>query len=954
MAAATNGKVMVIDPALQLEPWGGAPTGPQALAAPQNRQASPSGQGALSVTGSSVANSTGYQLYQASAEAGPYLTLGGILSSPTFLHTSLAAATVYYYKWQTLADGVNYSNSALSDSFSGMTLADDLPQPVQGATIPQVLPRVYLTAQDPQNLTDVKQSGTMRIVYADGAEQNFLTKIKKRGNSTSTYPKIPFGVETVDAAGADVFASILGLPSGSDWAFLAEYKDPWRLNNYTLLRAGRILNNTTRWSPTPVMVEIWYENVYQGLYTGTEKIKRHTNRVNLDKPGITPETITGGYLQQQVADSQELPADLVYTTPTWTASRYLDLVNGRVKRSFTSEYPKVENLVPETKSYISGRVNDFEYALNHRLPDDIAEGWLKYIDVAAAVDLYIQKETSKDVDGPSHGIYFSQARGGKIMFGPGWDFDQAFGNYLDAATDILQEPTGYRMRQNFWFNRFFFSTTFRQALAARWAAVRASFYALADEMEANVQVLLTNGVADRDYAIWPETKTYAAHAADKIAFFRDRLAWMDTALVQTGPEHQVVYTPGFTKARNQWSVKGSATISNNTGVIQNSVYDALSVTNFIEQPVAGMTPQGRFRLELKVTALTSGAATVYTETGDNGHGDLVITSPGIYATIFTSENFGDRFRVTGHPDFGPANFSFEYLTITLLAQEAVPATALFVAPASRKLELAGDFFDHKFLPKANVMDGLLSAGGGTAGLWFTGARIAVHNYRAIKTEGQTLTPQPATVALLIDGVAVGAQDTTTVEPTLLTTTNSTHLLEMRWDKNIAFQQNIPAVTVLRGDNSPLPVPGSFSGAVGPSTGAGMVTLAYNHPARTQYVNGSPSPWPTNGGAFGGKGIVFPPQKSPLESLGNYEQVRFFLPVDSLVRFWGRKDGQDRTFFDLVVDEQVFTEQVDTYGNGGETRLQLFAVVLPAGEHTTKTRQRGTNLGYLEDITIETI
>src|SRR6185436_16767290 len=49
--------------------------------------------------------------------------------------------------------------------------------------------------------------------------------IKARGYTSLRYPKKSFGVETHDAAGRSQPASILGLPTDTDWILYAPYPD---------------------------------------------------------------------------------------------------------------------------------------------------------------------------------------------------------------------------------------------------------------------------------------------------------------------------------------------------------------------------------------------------------------------------------------------------------------------------------------------------------------------------------------------------------------------------------------------------------------------------------------------------------------------------------------------------------------------------------------------------------
>lgn len=107
-------------------------------------------------------------------------------------------------------------------------------------------------------------------------------------------------------------------------------------------------------------------------------------------------------------------------------------------------------------------------------------GWKKYIDQASAVDYYIAMELMKPVDGNMWAsVYMVKRAGGKLHFGPLWDFDLAAGSANRAGNTV--SPTGWYLRNQIpisakqstmtWFNRLNQDPDFRAAVRARWRQV---------------------------------------------------------------------------------------------------------------------------------------------------------------------------------------------------------------------------------------------------------------------------------------------------------------------------------------------------------------------------------------------------------------------------------------------------------------------------------------------------
>ena len=138
-----------------------------------------------------------------------------------------------------------------------------------------------------------------------------------------------------------------------------------------------------------------------------------------------------------------------------------------------------EGISSAQKSYITKYLNDADGAL--RGSSCQSTSWTNYIDQNSAVDYYIAMEFMKPVDGNMWAsVYMYKPRGGKLNFGPMWDFDLAAGsanragNVVSSSGFYLRNNLGVSAQQssNTWFNCLNKRSSFRASVKARWNAIK--------------------------------------------------------------------------------------------------------------------------------------------------------------------------------------------------------------------------------------------------------------------------------------------------------------------------------------------------------------------------------------------------------------------------------------------------------------------------------------------------
>ncbi|MEA3504212.1 MAG: CotH kinase family protein, partial [Bacteroidota bacterium] len=367
--------------------------------------------------------------------------------------------------------------------------------------------------------------------------------IEIRGYSSQTFSKKQYGFETQNNDGSNNNVSLLGLPSENDWILSAPYSDKSLIRN---MLAYNISERMGHYAPRTRLCELILNDEYMGVYVLTEKIKRDKKRVDISKlksNEISGDCLTGGY----IIKIDRLEGDGGgWNTPI--ANKYLQY-----------EYPDKDVIAPEQKMYISNYVNDFEEVLFSDNLNDSVSGYRSFIDFNSCLDYFLVNEIAKNIDAYRLSTYMykdKDSKGGRLTFGPVWDYNVAFGNadYLSAykTTDLIA-------KNDLWWSRLLQDTAFCDALESRWIELRTNQLSninvlnIIDSLSAIVSEsqkrnfqrwnVIGNGV-------WPNY--YIGYSyKDEIDFLKswviNRFSWLDMELVRDGyvnyPDVEISFFP---------------------------------------------------------------------------------------------------------------------------------------------------------------------------------------------------------------------------------------------------------------------------------------------------------------------------------------------------------------------------------------------------------------------------
>ncbi len=398
-----------------------------------------------------------------------------------------------------------------------------------------------------------KIMGTMKVINNGQGKINDLNDpatdyegpigIELHGQSSQMFPKKTYSVELRKTETIDTNASLLGMPSNSDWILHAHYTDKSMMRNaLTYSLAGKL----GTWAPRIRQCVVYLNGEYNGIYLLIERIKKDSLRVNistLKETDNSGDEVTGGYI--------------VKVDKTWnlTQSEYFTVFpetffpNSR-SYNFTYVYPKADRITPQQKSYLYNFLESFETSLNSDKFRDPETGFRKYINMGSFVDYQIMEELVNNVDGYRYSTFFYKDKithGDKFHAGPVWDQDLCYGNenyysWCLATSGWLYPHYGpdesYTMH---WWYRLMEDPFYVRAFVMRYRELRkgplrtdaimhfidSTATYLGTEVDRNFQKWPILGVW-----VWPNAfvgNTYGEELNYLKGWITDRLNWMDSA-----------------------------------------------------------------------------------------------------------------------------------------------------------------------------------------------------------------------------------------------------------------------------------------------------------------------------------------------------------------------------------------------------------------------------------------
>jgi len=377
--------------------------------------------------------------------------------------------------------------------------------------------------------------GQTNSIFDDFTDYNGRIAIEIRGASSQTFPKKNYGFETQLEDGENNNVSLLGMPKENDWILHGPYADKSLLRNVV---AYHLAKTTGHYAPRTRLCELLVNGDYRGVYILTERIKQDNNRVdiaNLKPEDIEGDELTGGYILQIDRDNEYIPNDGWYSGfQPW--------------KFYAFDSPDYDVIQPEQRNYIQNYITDFEEMMN---APNYEENYRDYVDVDSWVDYFLVTEIGKHIDAYKLSFFMykkKDSNGGKLYFGPIWDFNLAFGNFDFACPP---QPAGWAYQfsdfcddwQAFWVEELAETPQVSHQIDCRWAEMRAGAWhtdTLMQLIDENVEILSEAQV--RNFERWQVLGTYVwpndyvgQTYEEEVDFLKNwltqRLDWMDANML---------------------------------------------------------------------------------------------------------------------------------------------------------------------------------------------------------------------------------------------------------------------------------------------------------------------------------------------------------------------------------------------------------------------------------------
>lgn len=148
------------------------------------------------------------------------------------------------------------------------------------------------------------ETGTPRTSLQGPAHYAGRALVNIRGRASLRYPKRSYTVKLIDEQGEDRPFSLMGMPKDEDYILYAPYPDKTLMRDVLAYELGNAMGH---WAPRTRFLEVFVTDGsrrlsredYVGVYVLEERIKRHKQRVNIEKltPGDVAEPqVSGGYV----------------------------------------------------------------------------------------------------------------------------------------------------------------------------------------------------------------------------------------------------------------------------------------------------------------------------------------------------------------------------------------------------------------------------------------------------------------------------------------------------------------------------------------------------------------------------------------------------------------------------------------------------------------------------------
>lgn len=288
-------------------------------------------------------------------------------------------------------------------------------------------PVLYMTTDDGLTPTAAKEEHEGQVYVQGNTDWESLYDgkmfIKVRGNSTKNYPKKPWKLKL------DKKTNMFGFGKSKHWVLLANYNDMSQMRGRL---AADFANDIGSLGMDSTWVECVLNGELQGLYQFVEHIRVDANRVdiydwedNAKKYGSTEEDFSGFDAMIEAGEPVDLSGGYLFEF----SQEYDDVSKFRTdsgKLEMLTMFSRPEYAYTSTNmmNWCEAYMQDFWDAVTSADHKN-AKGkyYTEYADMDSMVAYTLVCELFANNDATKKSRYAYIDRGGKLFFGPVWDFD---------------------------------------------------------------------------------------------------------------------------------------------------------------------------------------------------------------------------------------------------------------------------------------------------------------------------------------------------------------------------------------------------------------------------------------------------------------------------------------------------------------------------------------------------
>lgn len=367
-------------------------------------------------------------------------------------------------------------------------LSDEPDKKVESVSAPEInlanynedemaIPALYITTANGYGIEsrDMYVSGNM--IYEG---KQYEADFRGRGNASWT----KFAQRSYMIKLAEKESLIDGAVKARRWVLISNFMDYSMMRNPVAQCIAKRLDGM-EFGIGQQPVDVFINGVYEGVYILSEKIEEGKGKVNLfsnaeDYPYDPAKAVRYGDLE----DSEKMAARTVenddvafffeagydlYESHTYGLDQFIT----RHSTTLILQYPEFTVANNPEALAIQNYLNEMEKAFLSK------ENIFDYIDKDSWVDWFITMEITNNTDSSfCRSTFFYKRPGEKVMLGPVWDFDMAYGNYGLEDNSYSSWCTGeprFVGNQNHWMTDLLACDEFMLAVRQRWDEIHETF-----------------------------------------------------------------------------------------------------------------------------------------------------------------------------------------------------------------------------------------------------------------------------------------------------------------------------------------------------------------------------------------------------------------------------------------------------------------------------------------------